>query len=116
MIPRPVSETQPADAGNPWIARNLFHAFERAKHNAVERMTDFDASQIALPWMPAIVGRVAGRFFSDGEYWPSGIARNRAKLEAFLKFCFEQNVTRRRLAPEDLFVEQAHEPVPRIGL
>ncbi len=95
---------------NPWIARNLFNAFEQAKNYAAERLRDLNVSQIPLPWLPAIAERVARQFFPDGDYWPYGIARNRTTIEAFLKFCFDQGLTARHLAPEDLFAAEALEP------
>jgi 4,5-dihydroxyphthalate decarboxylase len=41
--------------------------------------------------------------FGDGDPWPYGIEANRITLEAFLLYCFEQGVTARHLAPEELF-------------
>ena len=37
------------------------------------------------------------------DYWPYGIEPNRATLEAFAQYAFEQGVCHRKLAPEDLF-------------
>jgi 4,5-dihydroxyphthalate decarboxylase len=99
-----------------WIARNLFDAFDHAKNNSVRRLHEFDASQIAVPWMPDIAKGITSRFFPNGDYWPYGIEQNRTTLEAFLKYCFDQGVTRRHLAPDDLFVEQASEPAPKPGV
>ncbi|MBT3991861.1 MAG: hypothetical protein HOG95_11535, partial [Rhodospirillaceae bacterium] len=39
-------------------------------------------------------------------YWPYGIEGSRKTLEAFLQFCDEQGVTRRKLTPEELFVPE----------
>lgn len=96
---------------NPWIARNLFNAFEAAKNNSVERMHDMDVSRIGVPWLQAITERNTAELFPDGDYWPYGVEANRPTLEAFLKFCFEQGITRRHLAPEDIFVKEALEPM-----
>ena len=95
---------------NPWIARNLFNAFEKAKNNSVERMHDMDVSRIGIPWIQAITERNTNELFPAGDYWPFGIERNRTTLEAFLRFCFEQGVTKKHLAPEDIFVKEALEP------
>ncbi|MEE8332574.1 MAG: 4,5-dihydroxyphthalate decarboxylase [Alphaproteobacteria bacterium] len=95
---------------NPWIAGNLLAAFEAAKNRSVERMHDMDVSQIALPWIQAAIERDTKLFFPDGDYWPYGIERNRTTIEAFLKFCHDQRITKRRLAPEDIFVKEAREP------
>ena len=95
---------------NPWIARNLLAAFEAAKNRSIERMHDMDVSRIAQPWIQARIEQDIRTFFPDGDYWPYGIERNRTTLEAFLKFCHDQRITQRRLAPEEIFVKEAHEP------
>ncbi len=95
---------------NPWIARNLFNAFEKAKNNSVERMHDMDVSRIGIPWIQAITERNTDDLFPDGDYWPYGIERNRTTLEAFLRFCHEQGVTQKHLTPEDIFAKEALEP------
>jgi 4,5-dihydroxyphthalate decarboxylase len=95
---------------NPWIARNLFNAFEEAKNNSVRRMKDMNVSQIALPWIQQYIDRTATQFFPDGDYWPFGIERNRTTIEAFLRFCHAQGVTQKHLTPEDIFAKEALEP------
>jgi 4,5-dihydroxyphthalate decarboxylase len=95
---------------NPWIARNMFNAFEEAKNNSVRRMRDLNVSQIALPWIQQYVDRTTTQFFPDGDYWPFGIERNRTTLEAFLRYCHQQGVTQKHLAPEDIFAKEALEP------
>ncbi len=94
---------------NRWIARNLFDAFEQAKNLAARRLIDMNVSQIALPWLQSVAERRAAQFFPDGDYWPYGIGPNRTTLEAFLKFAFEQGLTGRHLAPEELFAPEALE-------
>ena len=95
---------------NPWIARNVFNAFDQAKSNSVRRMKDLNVSQIALPWIQQYIHRTEKEFFPGGEYWPYGIDQNRKTLEAFLRYCFEQGVTQRHLTPEEIFVKEALEP------
>ncbi len=95
---------------NKWIARNLFNAFEAAKNNSVERMHDMDVSRIGVPWIQAITERNTDELFPDGDYWPYGVSRNRATLDAFLRWCHEQGITQKHLAPEDIFVKEALEP------
>ncbi len=95
---------------NPWIARNMFNAFEEAKNNSIRRMCDMNVSQIALPWLFQHVQRISDEFFPDGDYWPYGISRNRRTIEAFLRYCFEQGVTQKHLKPEDIFAKEAWEP------
>ncbi len=95
---------------NPWIARNLFNAFEEARNNSVRRLLDHNVSQIALPWIQTYARRAQDAFFADGDYWPYGVSRNRTTIEAFLKFCVDQGVTKRHLKPEDIFAKEALEP------
>lgn len=99
-----------------WIARNLFDAFEEAKDRSVARLHDHNASQVPLPWIQAIAERCAGRIFPDGDYWPYGVERNLTTIDAFLRYCFEQGLTGRRLAPDELFVGEAREPFARLNV
>jgi 4,5-dihydroxyphthalate decarboxylase len=88
----------------PWIAMNLYSAFERAKARSLARVTDVNAPFMPVPWGPAHVGGVRETFGED--FWPYGIAANRATLETFLRYAHEQGVCARPLTPDELFVEQ----------
>jgi len=101
---------------NPWIARNLFNAFEAAKNNSVERMHDMDVSRIAIPWIQSLTERNTDDLFPGGDYWPYGVSRNRPTLDAFLRFCHEQGVTQKQLKPEDIFVKEALEPFYQLSV
>lgn len=100
----------------PWIARNMFNAFEEAKHRSIERIKDLGVSQVILPWLPSLFDHYQKKLFPHGDYWPYGIEKNRTTLEAFLKFAFEQGVIKRRLTPEDVFCEEAREPFTRLHI
>ncbi len=91
---------------HPWVAINLYKAFDAAKRRSVKRIMDVTASQIAVPWGYHSAAELGRLVFGEGEYWPYGIGPNRVTLDAFLQFCFEQGVCHRRLEPEDLFPEQ----------
>jgi len=99
---------------NPWIARNLFNAFEAAKARSVERMHDLGVSHMALPWIPFNMERLGDELFPGGDYWPYGIEGSRTTIEAFLRFCYHQGVTQRHLTPEDLFVPEVRESFARL--
>jgi 4,5-dihydroxyphthalate decarboxylase len=88
---------------NPWIARNLFDAFEAAKRAAIPRLYNIQSSYLPTAWIPDDRGRMHRLLFSDGEPWPYGLELNRATIEPFLAYCDEQGITQRRLAPEELF-------------
>jgi len=90
-----------------WIAMNLFKAFEEAKDLALERIADIGASQVPLAWVADHARQwqaIAGQ-----DFWPYGLERNRATLEAFLQYGFEQGISRRRLKVEELFAPETLE-------
>lgn len=88
----------------PWVAMNLFKAFEEAKNRSLARMVDVTASHVPVPWGFAHAGHVRELFGDD--FWPYGIEPNRPTLEAFLRFAHEQGVCHRLVAPEELFAPQ----------
>jgi 4,5-dihydroxyphthalate decarboxylase len=93
----------------PWIAMNLFKAFEEAKRRSLARLADITASHAPLAWIGDYVGRMCDLFGADP--FPYGVEPNRRTLEAFLQFAHEQGVCHRSVAPEELFpksVQAAH--------
>ena len=99
---------------NPWVARNIFNAFEDAKKNSINRLTDINVSQIPLPWIQQHTSQIQEEFFPDGDYWPYGIKRNRHTIECFLRYCCDQGVTQKHLNPEDIFAKEALEPFEQL--
>ena len=87
---------------NPWVAMNLLTAFEEAKQRSIERLSGITASRIPMPWIQDDFARLRDDMFA-GDYWPYGIEPNRTTIDAFLRYCHEQGVCRRRLQPEDLY-------------
>ena len=92
---------------NRWIAKNLMTAFAAAKQRSLARLRSMATSQIALPWGQDVTDGFHQALFPDSDYWPYGVAANRATLQTFLDYCFEQGVTARALTPEELFPEEA---------
>jgi 4,5-dihydroxyphthalate decarboxylase len=89
----------------PWVAMNLYKAFDAAKKIAIERFSQFTISWLPLAWLPRAYERTQ-RLFKGHEYWPYGIEPNRVTIEAFQQYLFEQSITTRRLTPEDLFAKE----------
>ncbi len=86
---------------HPWVAMNLYTAFEEAKQRSLQRTLDVTASYYPLPWTVDYARQSQALFGED--VWPYGIEPNRTTLEAFLQFAFEQGVCHRKLKPEELF-------------
>ncbi len=87
---------------NPWVAQNLFKAFVEAKNRSLGRA--LYGTRFPIPMCHYEARKIRARFGND--FWPYGVEPNRATLEAFLKFSFEQGACRRHVTPEELFVEQ----------
>ena len=89
---------------HPWVAVNLFKAFEEAKKRSVERVLYAGMTYVPILWGFEHARRTQGLF--DGEYWPYGVEGNRHTLEAFLRYAHEQGVCHRLLKVEELFPAQ----------
>jgi len=89
---------------HPWLAMNLYKAFEEAKRRSVERLSDITASHAPFAWLAPYAERMKSLFGED--IWPYGLEKNRTTLQAFVDFAFEQGVCHRRLALEELFPRQ----------
>jgi 4,5-dihydroxyphthalate decarboxylase len=88
----------------PWLAMNLYKAFEEAKRRSIERRSDNTASHAPFAWLAPSAERMKALFGED--FWPYGLDRNRKTLQAFVDFAFEQGVCHRQLALEELFPKQ----------
>jgi len=86
---------------NPWIARNLYNAFEESKRRSLERLLDPAVSRYPVPWLTNHATRMQQIF--AGDIFPYGIEANRPTLELFLRYCHEQGVAHRLVKPEDIF-------------
>jgi len=85
----------------PWVAMNLFKAFEEAKANSLRHLLNSTTSRIPFAW--AYDAAVEAQKVFGEDPWPYGIDPNRRTLDAFLLYCFEQGVTSRKLQVEELF-------------
>jgi 4,5-dihydroxyphthalate decarboxylase len=84
---------------NPWIARNLYNAFDQARRQSLARLRR--PGYIALPGHGEQAAAAARTF--GGDYFPYGIEENRAALELFLRYAHEQGIARRHVTPEEIF-------------
>lgn len=96
---------------DPWVAMNIYKAFEEAKRRSIRRLRDVTASTVAIPWGFHVTETMGDLIFGPdtdarGEYWPYGIEGSRTTLTAFLQYCHEQGLHKQRLEPEDLFAPE----------
>ena len=88
---------------NPWVARNLFNAFNESKRRSVERMLDPAVSRYPLPWVPTYARKMQDIF--GGDPFPFGIDQNRATFEQMLLYTYQQGIAHKHVTPEDIFPE-----------
>src|SRR5262249_6376448 len=87
--------------GQPWIARNLYNAFEESRRRSLERILDPAVSRYPVPWLTGYALRMQQMF--GGELFPYGIEPNRPTLELFLRYAHEQGIAHRLAKPEEIF-------------
>ncbi len=86
---------------HPWLAGNVFEAFQKAKDLATARLGNFGAAKATLPWLAAEHAETVALMGAD--YWPYGVERNRLALDNMTRYSHEQGLTPRQLATEELF-------------
>jgi 4,5-dihydroxyphthalate decarboxylase len=89
------------DQRNPWLAASLYKAFAQAKQMAQKDLFEVTALKIGLPWIASEAD--ATRALMGDDFWPYGVAANRATLDAMTRYSFDQGLAVRRLAVEELF-------------
>jgi 4,5-dihydroxyphthalate decarboxylase len=86
---------------NPWVARNLYNAFNESKRRSVERLMDPAVSRYPVAWLPTYTRKMSAMF--GGDPFPYGIEENRPTWEQMLRYTYEQGIAHRHAKPEDIF-------------
>ena len=92
-------------AAHPGLARAIYRAFCDAKDAAMDQYRKARPEQhitSMIPWLTPLFDENR-RLFPD-DWWPYGVGANRVALDTYLRYHFEQGLSKRRLACEDLFV------------
>ena len=87
---------------HPWVAASLYHAFCKAKDNALARLEVEEPPPVSLPWLYNYSEGIRELFGRD--YWPYGLEPNRREIEALCGYVVEQGLTTVHMKPEELFV------------
>jgi 4,5-dihydroxyphthalate decarboxylase len=90
-----------------WVAQSLFKAFTAAQRDTYEGLRETAALKAMLPWLTAHVEETRREMGDD--YWPYGFDKNRRTLETFLRYSYEQGLSKQRLKPEQLFASETLE-------
>jgi 4,5-dihydroxyphthalate decarboxylase len=93
-------------AQRPDIVNSVYRGFCDAKDAAAEHLVKgmtFNNMATMVPWLTK---RIDENLELLGQnWWPYGVAANRAALDAVLRYHHEQGLTRRRFTCEDIFVD-----------
>ena len=86
---------------HPWVAINLYHAFDQAKNVAMKRMTN--PRIVPLAWYREVWEEQEELMGTDP--WEYGLTpRNVHTLDTLAGYAYEQGMTKKRLTMDDLFV------------
>ena len=89
---------------NRWVAQSLTKAFAQAQRKTYDYLGTTMALTTMLPWQAAHVEEARALLGED--WWPYGLEANRHVLGTFLRYHHEQGLSKRRLAPEELFAPE----------
>lgn len=90
-----------------WVAKSLYKACLASKQLALQKLNpsaNWPSLPVALPWLFEDSQRIQKTMGND--WWPYGIEKNRATLEAILQYSFEQGLSERKLSVEELFAPE----------
>ena len=86
---------------HPWLPGSLYKAFLEAKRIALEEVRQIAALNVTLPWVEAEA--LETRALMGEDYWRYGIPDCAHEIDAATRYSYDQGLSERRLAAEDLF-------------
>ncbi len=92
---------------NPWVAQSLYQAFKEAKklaYDHYETMAGSGFRTMMMPWLSSHYEENQALLGNDP--WAYGLEPNRMTLDTFLRYHHEQGLSKRRVAPEELFAPE----------
>jgi len=92
---------------NPWVAQSLYKAFLIAQKEAYQDLHETAALKTMLPWAVHHVEEVERLMGSD--YWAYGLDSNVHVLNTFLRYSYEQGLSKRQLTAKELFAKETLE-------
>ncbi len=92
---------------SPWVAQSLYKVLLLAKQEAMANLYDSSALRFMLPWLNQDLEQARAMLGED--FWSYGLHANSGTLASFLRYHHEQGLSRRLLAPEELFAPESTE-------
>ena len=88
---------------NPWIARSLYEAFNRAKAMAWQEAIYDGAQKYMLPFLYDDIEEIHQVF--DGDPWPYGLTKNRPTLLKQIEYMHRQAMIARQPSLDEIFAD-----------
>ncbi|MCU1297280.1 MAG: transporter substrate-binding protein, partial [Acidobacteriaceae bacterium] len=92
---------------HPWIAQSLYKAFVYSQREVYQELYQTAALKFMLPWLIRHVEDTRATMGQD--FWPYGYEPNVLALGTFLRYSYEQGLSKRLLKPQDLFAAESLE-------
>src|SRR5260370_16658511 len=92
---------------NRWAAQSMYKALVESQRRTYEDLNETAALKAMLPWLNSHVEETRKEMGDD--FWPYGFEKNLDNLRTFLRYSFEQGLSKRRLEPEELFAPETFE-------
>ena len=90
---------------HPWLPVSVYKAFIKAKALAVHELNELCHLAVTLPWM--VHHYNAARELMGDDFWPYGLEQNRHVIETFSRYHHANGLSKRKVAPEELFAASA---------
>ncbi len=94
-------------AQHPGLTKAIYQGFCEAKSVAIKRYETgmiFNNMDVMLPWFTHLIDE--DRRLLGEDWWPYGVKANRTAVDHFLRYHFEQGLSKRRLTCEDIFAPE----------
>jgi len=86
---------------HPWLPVSVFKAFLLARQQSIYELGQIGHLFLSLPWAVAEFHK-AKELMGD-DYWSYGFEHNKHVLETLTRYHFDQGLSARKVAPEELF-------------
>jgi 4,5-dihydroxyphthalate decarboxylase len=91
----------------PWLPASVYKAFCETKTMALKRLRQVRFLPVAVPWLEPDVAETTALMGDD--YWKYGVTENLTELRAFAQYSYEQGLTSRLIAIEEVFAKSTLE-------
>jgi 4,5-dihydroxyphthalate decarboxylase len=91
----------------PWVAQSMYKALVASQQETYKDLYETAALKCMLPWTINYVDET--RKIMGDDYWPYGFDKNKDVLNTFLRYSYEQGLSKHLLKPEELFAPETLE-------